>query len=49
MRNRLLTDVHAPGQYRSETVRNQDAWYDAFSVKEGQKRYLPLSERVKVW
>ena len=49
MRNRLLTDVHAPGQYRSETVRNQDAWYDAFAVKDGQKRYLPPADRVKVW
>jgi putative endopeptidase len=49
LRNSLLTGVHAPGQYRSETVRNQDAWYAAFDVKPGQKRYLPPEKRVKVW
>ncbi len=48
-RNAVLTDVHAPGQYRAETVRNQDAWYTAFDVKEGQQRYLPPDKRVKVW
>ncbi|WP_242112587.1 M13 family metallopeptidase [Luteimonas aquatica] len=49
MRNRLLTDVHAPAQYRALTVRNQDAWYPAFDVKEGQKLYLAPDKRVKVW
>jgi putative endopeptidase len=49
LRNSLVTGVHAPGQYRSETVRNQDAWYDAFAVKPGQKRYLAPEKRVKVW
>jgi len=48
-RNALLTDVHAPGRYRSETVRNIDAWYPAFEVKEGQQRYLAPDQRVKVW
>jgi len=49
MRNSILTDVHAPGRYRSETVRNLDAWYSAFDVKQGQQRYLPPDQRVKVW
>jgi putative endopeptidase len=48
-RNAVLTDVHAPGQYRAETVRNQDAWYSAFDVKDGQQRYLAPEKRVKVW
>jgi len=48
-RNALLTDVHAPGRYRSETVRNIDAWYPAFDVKEGQQRYLAPAGRVKIW
>ena len=48
-RNAVLTDVHAPAQYRAETVRNQDAWYSAFDVKEGQQRYLAPDNRVKVW
>jgi putative endopeptidase len=49
LRNRVLTGVHAPGQFRSETVRNQDAWYRAFDVRPGQRRYLPPEQRVKIW
>ena len=49
LRNALLTDVHAPGRYRGETVRNLDAWYAAFDVKPGQERWLPPEQRVKVW
>ncbi|KAG1455541.1 hypothetical protein G6F57_015276 [Rhizopus arrhizus] len=49
LRNSLLTDVHAPGQFRALTVRNIDAWYPAFEVKEGQKLYLAPDKRVKVW
>ena len=49
LRNRVLTDVHAPGQFRAQTVRNNDAWYAAFEVKEGEKLYLPPEQRVKVW
>ena len=49
LRNRVLTDVHAPGMYRALTVRNLDAWYPAFDVKDGQKLYLAPDKRVKVW
>ena len=49
LRNSLLSNGHAPPQYRSETVRNQDAWYGAFDVKPGQARYLAPEQRVKVW
>ena len=49
LRNSLLTGVHAPGQFRAETVRNQDSWYPAFDVKPGQARYLDPAKRVKVW
>jgi putative endopeptidase len=48
-RQRLMTDGHAPAEYRSDTVRNLDAWYDAFSVKPGQKLYLAPTDRVRVW
>ena len=48
-RKRLLTDVHAPAEYRADTVRNLDAWYTAFDVKPGQKLYLTPSERVRVY
>ena len=49
LRNSLMTNVHSPGQYRTETVRNLDAWYAAFDVKPGQGRYLPPNKRVHVW
>jgi predicted metalloendopeptidase len=49
LRNQILTDGHAPGQYRALTVRNLDAWYAAFGVKPGQKLYLAPSERVRMW
>ncbi|MET0288804.1 MAG: M13 family metallopeptidase [Pseudoxanthomonas sp.] len=49
LRNAILTDVHAPGQFRAQTVRNVDAWYGAFGVKEGQTLYLAPEARVKVW
>jgi putative endopeptidase len=48
-RQRLITDGHAPGQYRALTVRNIDAWYDAFGVKPGQALYLEPAARVRVW
>ena len=48
-RQRLLGDSHAPGEYRAATVRNLEAWYDAFGVKPGQALYLAPADRVKVW
>jgi predicted metalloendopeptidase len=49
LRQRVLTDGHAPGQFRALTVRNLDAWYAAFNVQPTQKLYLPPEKRVKVW
>jgi predicted metalloendopeptidase len=49
LRQRVLTDGHAPGQFRALTVRNLDAWYDAFNVQPNQKLYLAPEKRVKVW
>jgi putative endopeptidase len=48
-RQRLVTDSHAPPEYRADTVRNLDAWYQAFEVKPGEKLYLAPAERVPVW
>jgi predicted metalloendopeptidase len=45
----VLTDGHAPAQYRTYIVRNLDAWYKAFDVKPGQSLYLTPQERVKIW
>ena len=49
LRQRLLGNGHAPSQYRAQTARNLDAWYDAFSVKPAEKLYLAPAERVRVW
>ena len=40
---------HAPENYRVSTVRNVDAWYDAFDVKPGQRLYLEPWARVRIW
>jgi putative endopeptidase len=48
-RQQIITDGHSPDQYRAATVRNLDAWYDAFEVKPGQKLYLAPRARVRVW
>ncbi len=49
MRNAIVTDGHALAMYRGDTVRNLDAWYPAFEVKQGQKLYLAPKQRVQVW
>jgi putative endopeptidase len=49
LRQQILTDGHAPAEYRALTVRNIDAWYRAFEVKSGEKLYLDPGERVRVW
>jgi putative endopeptidase len=48
-RRGILTDGHAPPQYRTATVRNLDAWYQAFDVQPGQALYLAPEQRVRVW
>ncbi len=49
MRQRVLTDGHAPAQYRTAIVRNLDPWYKAFNVQPGQALFLAPAERVRVW
>ena len=49
LRQQLLTDGHAPAEYRADTVRNLDPWYAAFDVKPGQKLYLSPAGRVRMW
>ncbi len=49
LRQQIITDGHAPAEYRADTVRNLDAWYLAFDVQPGQTLYLPPKERVRVW
>jgi endothelin-converting enzyme/putative endopeptidase len=49
LRRAILTDGHAPDKWRTATVRNMDAWYEAFDVQPGQKLYLAPKDRVRVW
>ncbi len=49
LRRVLLTDGHSPGEYRASTVRNLDAWYQAFGVAPGQSLFLPPEQRVRIW
>jgi endothelin-converting enzyme/putative endopeptidase len=44
-----MTDGHSPAKWRTYTVRNLDAWYQAYDVKPGQKLYLAPEQRVRVW
>ena len=48
MRAQLATD-HAPERYRMDTVRNLDAWYEAFDVVPGQRLYVDPHARVRIW
>ncbi|MDQ2869740.1 MAG: M13 family metallopeptidase [Acidobacteriota bacterium] len=49
LRGLLITDGHAPGEFRADTVRNIDAWYRAFDVQPGRKLYLSPESRVRIW
>jgi putative endopeptidase len=49
LRRQIQTDTHSPAEYRSDTVRNIDAWYDAFKVAPSDKLYLKPSGRVLIW
>lgn len=49
LRAQVVSDGHAPAEYRGVAVRNLDAWYAAFKVKPGQKLYLAPAARVRVW
>ncbi len=49
IRAQIATDTHAPDPYRIATVRNLDAWYEAFDVRPGQRLYLEPKARVRIW
>lgn len=49
LRTQVATNDHAPESYRIATVRNNDAWYDAFDVQPGQRLYLEPKARVRIW
>jgi putative endopeptidase len=49
LRAQLASDSHTPDRFRIATVRNLDAWYEAFDVTPGQRLYLEPRARVRVW
>jgi putative endopeptidase len=50
IRRQVLSNPHSPSHWRVVgPTRNVDAWYDAFSVKPGDKYYLAPDKRVRLW
>lgn len=50
LRNRLLTDVHAPAKYRvNGPFMDVDEFYSAFNIKPGSPMYRADSLRVRIW
>ena len=50
LRTQIKTDPHSPGIYRAtQPLKNVDAFYEAFDIKEGDKMYLAPEERVRIW
>jgi predicted metalloendopeptidase len=49
LRGLVVTNGHAPPEYRADTVRNLDAWYVTFNVQPGQRLYLAPQDRVRIW
>ncbi|MCG1035016.1 M13 family metallopeptidase [Polaribacter sargassicola] len=50
LKNLIMTNTHSPGMYRAYMpLKNVDAFYEAFDVKEGDKMYLAPEDRVRIW
>lgn len=50
IRNRTKSDPHSLSRWRvNGALPHIDAWYEAFGVKEGDKLYLPKSQRLELW
>jgi len=49
LRQQIKTDTHPAGVYRSDTVRNVEAWYKAYDVTHGDKLWLKPEDRVAIW
>jgi len=47
---RLVSDPHSPGEVRAYApLRNVDAWYEAFDVREGDAHFINPEDRVRIW
>jgi hypothetical protein len=40
--------AHSPLSYRTSTIRNTDAWHEAFAVQPGQRLYLAPKARMRI-
>ncbi|MES2033154.1 MAG: M13-type metalloendopeptidase [Pseudomonadota bacterium] len=50
VRQQVVSDPHSPAYFRGYgTVRNVDAWYDAWGVKPGDAMYVKPEDRVRIW
>jgi putative endopeptidase len=49
LRSAVLSGVHSPSRWRTWSVRNHDAWYEAFGVGPRHRLWLPPEERVRIW
>ncbi len=50
IRNRTKSDPHALGRWRvNGALPHVEAWYEAFDVKEGDRMFIPKSERLQLW
>jgi putative endopeptidase len=50
IRNRTKSDPHSLGRWRvNGALPHIDMWYDAFGVKEGDKMFIPKTERLQLW
>lgn len=50
LETQIKTDPHSPGIYRAtQPLKNIDAFYEAFDIKEGDPMYLAPEKRVRIW
>ncbi|MDG5490547.1 M13 family metallopeptidase [Psychroserpens sp. SPM9] len=50
LETQVKTDVHSPGVVRAtQPLKNIDAFYEAFDIKEGDAMWLAPEKRVRIW
>jgi endothelin-converting enzyme/putative endopeptidase len=49
LRKLLASDPHSPPEFRTNVVRNVDAFHDAFATKPGDGLWLAPEDRVRIW
>ncbi|MGA6116937.1 M13 family metallopeptidase [Sphingobacterium anhuiense] len=48
--NQVKTDPHSPAQYRAfAPIINLDGFHEAFGTKEGDKLFVPKTDRIVIW